>query len=238
MQDVLDLMKRAAGVEVRPACPGSAFGTSLPAGAPSTISLWLNPYFSKAEFDTVFVVSIEANTGQTALGSYRAFVSYDQRYVTPVSCTTTCNLSWSADTVALADVNPSGWTGEVTLASIAFRAVASWVTVPLSLNADEIIDATGHAINACQSADAEVSLFMTESFSPTPTPTPGLSTPSPSPSLPATPAPPSPAPCDAWSPALLGCNPPVRAGLALWVLNYVVRQSGPLQLPCPPFGGK
>jgi hypothetical protein len=223
LDDVLDLLRRAAGLEDRPACPPPPITGAFPQSDGSSVSLRLDPYFGFSEPGADLTVSIQADIGQGSLGSYRAFVTYNQRELTPTSCSVTCNLAWSADTVALADFNSAGWTGTANLASVVFNVVTGPASEPsFSLTADQLADALGNPIVDCVSSGA---MFEISSLAPTATASPFPSapqiTPSPTPTPVPTSQPPKPNPCDYWPPADLGCEGPTTAFVALVVLNYI-----------------
>lgn len=224
-----------AGLEDRPACPHSA-DSSIPQSAGSSVALSLDPYFAKVTASNLSV-SIQARIDGT-LGTYRAFINYDQRQLTPTSCSVTCNLAWSADTVALSEINLSGWSGTATLASVVFDAVGGpGSNTLLRLTADQLTDVQELPVANCVSSGAHFYLnvfsnqaqdFATATSSPTP---------SPSPTQVPTPPPPSPEPCDFWLPASLGCDEPLSSANALWILYNIVRPYAGYP-SCPIHGGK
>jgi hypothetical protein len=231
LADVIDLLRRAAGLEDRPACPPPPITGALPQSDSSSVSLRLDPYFGFAEPGAEFTVSIQADIGQGSLGSYRAFVTYDQRELTPTSCSVTCNLAWSEDTVALDGFNSSGWTGTATLASVVFKVIGSGTS--LSLTADQLTDALGSPIADCVSSGAK---FEIGTLAPTTTASPFPSAPTITTSPSPTPRPPSPNPCDYWPPADLGCEGPATAFVALVVLDYIEYGRNRFPTICTPPG--
>ncbi len=235
LDDVLDLLRRAAGLEDRPACPPPLITEALPQSDGSSVSLRLDPPFGFSKPGADLTVSIQADIGQGSLGAYRAFVTYDQRELTPTSCSVTCNLAWSADTVALADINVSGWTGTASLASVVFKVIARSGSGTFSLTADQLADALGNPIVDCVSSGAKFEIrWPAPTATASPFPSAPQVTPSPTPTPVPTPPPPSPNPCDYWPPADLGCEGPTTAFVALVVLDYIEYGFNRFPVVCPP----
>jgi hypothetical protein len=243
VRDVIELLRRIAGLEHRPACPPSAPAAAAPQSDGSSVTLRLEPHFESVAAGSEFPLSIEATLTDASLGAYRAFVSYDPRKLMPTSCTEVCNLAWSENTVALVGENVSGWMGTAIIGSVSFKALADHDRTTVSLNADEVSDVNGEPLAACLSAGGTYGFepaaasgrgagapqgFQTATPSPVPpTPTPVV-----------TPAPPVAYPCDYWLPASLGCEVPVETYFALIVLRAIAFHTAVIPPSCPILGGK
>jgi hypothetical protein len=149
-QDLLRVLRRAAGLQVGPACDEvQSQGPGNPPIADTGVTIGVSPTDVSIPAGEQRSVNIVADVTGGPLGSWLVTVQYDPAVVTPVSCSGACNLAFTPDEVAIANAPFTGISGTAVLASVTFEAEGhAGLHTTVVVTAPSLTDTDGNPLSA------------------------------------------------------------------------------------------